>query len=296
MSTLSRRAWRKYSEEGPLAVVDGGMRYINSRASDIALEVAPDRFTYQLSRRQIQRRMQRERTLDDILDTVIEIQPGYKNYKLRAAQLREELQELATIVNERNPRTAMEIGTARGGTFYTWSRHLDSLSTLVSLDLPQGQFGGGYSKRHTSLYGEFAPENTNIFVRANSHDSATYEATQSALAEHCSETSGKVDFLFIDGDHRYEGVKQDFEMYRQLVRDEGIIALHDIATHPDREAVVKQRRRKFPDAEEKYFRWGEDWRHCNVDQFWHELTESYQTQELLAHPKQTWGGIGIVYL
>jgi hypothetical protein len=30
-----------------------------------------------------------------------------------------------------------------------------------------------------------------------------------------------VDFLFIDGDHTYEGVKKDFEMYSPLVRREG---------------------------------------------------------------------------
>jgi predicted O-methyltransferase YrrM len=38
----------------------------------------------------------------------------------------------------------------------------------------------------------------------------------------------KVDFLFIDADHSYEGVKKDFEMYSPLVRKGGIIAFHDI--------------------------------------------------------------------
>ena len=38
----------------------------------------------------------------------------------------------------------------------------------------------------------------------------------------------KVDFLFIDDDHSYEGIKKDFEMYSPLVRKGGIIAFHDI--------------------------------------------------------------------
>ena len=37
-----------------------------------------------------------------------------------------------------------------------------------------------------------------------------------------------IDFLFIDGDHSYEGVKNDFEMYKPLVSKGGIIVLDDI--------------------------------------------------------------------
>jgi predicted O-methyltransferase YrrM len=41
-----------------------------------------------------------------------------------------------------------------------------------------------------------------------------------------------LDFLFIDGDHTYKGVKEDFEMYSPLVRKGGVIAFHDITKHP----------------------------------------------------------------
>jgi predicted O-methyltransferase YrrM len=40
-----------------------------------------------------------------------------------------------------------------------------------------------------------------------------------------------VDLIFIDGDHSYEGVKQDFEIYAPLVRSDGLIAFHDILEH-----------------------------------------------------------------
>jgi hypothetical protein len=39
--------------------------------------------------------------------------------------------------------------------------------------------------------------------------------------------------LFIDGDHTYEGVRRDFEMYSPLVRKGGIIAFHDIYPGPE---------------------------------------------------------------
>jgi hypothetical protein len=40
--------------------------------------------------------------------------------------------------------------------------------------------------------------------------------------------AGGVDFLFIDGDHREEGVERDYLDYGPLVRPGGLIAFHDI--------------------------------------------------------------------
>ena len=36
------------------------------------------------------------------------------------------------------------------------------------------------------------------------------------------------DFIFIDADHTYDGVKSDFEMYKALLSPRGIVAFHDI--------------------------------------------------------------------
>lgn len=36
-------------------------------------------------------------------------------------------------------------------------------------------------------------------------------------------------YLFIDADHRYSGVRADFELYAPLVRPGGLIAFHDIS-------------------------------------------------------------------
>ena len=48
----------------------------------------------------------------------------------------------------------------------------------------------------------------------------------------------KIDVLFIDGDHSYEGVKKDWEMYGPLVREGGIIAFHDALYHADKTEEV----------------------------------------------------------
>lgn len=39
------------------------------------------------------------------------------------------------------------------------------------------------------------------------------------------------DYLFIDGDHSYNGVKADYETFSPLVRVGGIVAFHDINPH-----------------------------------------------------------------
>lgn len=37
----------------------------------------------------------------------------------------------------------------------------------------------------------------------------------------------KIDILHIDGDHRYECVKNDFETWSKFLSDDGVILLHD---------------------------------------------------------------------
>ena len=73
------------------------------------------------------------------------------------------------------------------------------------------------------------------FIEGNSHDSSTYDLLVNAL-------DGKtIDFLFIDGDHTYEGVKKDYETYSPLVNENGYIGFHDIndtQRHRDRNVYV----------------------------------------------------------
>jgi predicted O-methyltransferase YrrM len=53
---------------------------------------------------------------------------------------------------------------------------------------------------------------------------ATGVAAAAVLA---AELAGQVDFIFIDGDHSYEGLRDDWQAWSPLVRPGGIVALHD---------------------------------------------------------------------
>jgi len=55
---------------------------------------------------------------------------------------------------------------------------------------------------------------------------------------------GEIGFVFIDGDHSFEGCRRDFETVREWVAPNGIIAFHDAiyplepAIHPDVQKVI----------------------------------------------------------
>src|SRR5689334_12559456 len=71
-------------------------------------------------------------------------------------QSRDELVPLLTLLMGLRPQTVMEIGTANGGTLFMLTRICAPDATIVSLDLPGGPFGGGYTEARVPLYQAFA--------------------------------------------------------------------------------------------------------------------------------------------
>jgi predicted O-methyltransferase YrrM len=181
-------------------------------------------------------------------------------------QFRSEIQRLAELVHQQKPRTIVEIGTEKGGTLAIWCALADPKATVVSIDLPGGIHGGGYPNWRTLIYRRFAlPSQTLHLLRADSHQSKTRDHLKTLLPP------DGIDFLFIDGDHTYEGVKMDFDMYSPLVRKGGLVAFHDVSTHP---------------AEKK----------CDVDKFWREVRTKFKSWEYIDNPKQDRYGIGVLEL
>jgi predicted O-methyltransferase YrrM len=116
-----------------------------------------------------------------------------------------------------------------------------------------------------SVVKSFSKKRVIDLIRADSHSKETVLKLRKALK------GQGVDFLFIDGDHTYEGVRKDFEMYFPFVRKGGIVAFHDVIQH-DLKAG------------------------CHVDKFWHEIKQKYENEEFVEDKNQHWAGIGVLYI
>jgi len=185
---------------------------------------------------------------------------------IRPMQIKEEFLELLKIFQELNPKYIMEIGTANGGTLFCFCKLAREDATIISVDLPEGPFGGGYPEWKIPIYQAFTKGNQKLFLlRKDSHAQETLEEVKKIL------DNNQLDFLFIDGDHTYEGVKKDFEMYSPLVRKGGIIAFHDIVYHFEASYEVQ------------------------VDKLWENIKSLFKTKELVFNPKQGWAGIGVMF-
>jgi len=188
------------------------------------------------------------------------------NLNIKPAQVPEEILNLMAIVKDLKPKVILEIGTATGGTLYFWTKLASPDATIISLDLPRGPFGGGYLSTRQKLMESFAGPNQKLkLIKANSHDVATKKMITELLA------GQQVDFLFIDGDHSYLGVKNDWETYSPLVRPQGIVALHDILLNPHE-------------------------LNSQVNKFWQELKKEHKASELVNDYNQGWAGIGLIKL
>jgi len=195
----------------------------------------------------------------------------YFHNVIYAIQVPSEIASLVRVVQSLRPRRIMEIGTAGGGTLFLFSRAADEQAMLISLDLPGGQFGGGYPQWKSRVYREMALPGQRVeLLRGDSHDPRSLQHVKALLA------GEPLDLLFIDGDHTYAGVTQDMEMYGPLVRPGGVIAFHDINDHAIDDSDID------PAAA------GGD-----VPRFWHELAASRNVREFIARPHYGYG-IGVV--
>jgi predicted O-methyltransferase YrrM len=182
-----------------------------------------------------------------------------------------ELEPLIALVRQRRPRTVVEIGTFKGGTLFALCQVADPEALIVSMDLPKGKglFGGGYSWREGRRFRKFArPGQTLNTLRRDSQDAETVREVEQLLGDR------PIEFLMIDGDHRYEGVKRDWEIWEPLVAPGGLIAFHDILEHPEQPL-------------------------SQVDRFWAEIAPGQRTVEF-TDPAENWGhgqwgGIGVVF-
>ncbi len=65
------------------------------------------------------------------------------------------------------------------------------------------------------------------FLRQHFSPQIILETSEKAFYDYFVRQDIRIDYLHIDGDHSYEGVKKDFELYSQLMSENAIITIHD---------------------------------------------------------------------
>ena len=68
----------------------------------------------------------------------------------------------------------------------------------------------------------------NSFLRQHFQPQIILETSEKTFYDYFVRQDIKIDYLHIDGDHSYEGVKKDFELYSTIMSENGIITIHDI--------------------------------------------------------------------
>jgi predicted O-methyltransferase YrrM len=214
------------------------------------------------------RRLRKMTAKTDSIESAMKVafEFSYIGMSIRPSQIKSEISELLSLVRGIEPKTVLEIGSEGGGTLFLFTKMASKDANIISIDLPEGKFGGGYPAWKSGLFKSFAYDSQIVhLIRADSHMPETLDEARKTLG------GRPLDFLFIDGDHAYEGVRKDFEMYSPLVRKGGIIAFHDICPGPA-EYVG------------------------GVPDFWNEISVRYRSRSIIDNLSQGGRGIGVLLL
>lgn len=179
-------------------------------------------------------------------------------------QNEKELQDLLEIVEKLNPKKIIEIGTFYGGTLWFFIQASKNLETFTVIDLPIPPT----DERHQDMMSSRAQWLSWIKDGQEIHDKIGNSRQPEIIASVFRENPDcDIDLLHIDGDHTYEGVKADYENYKNLVRPGGLIVFHDVVNIPE------------------------------VNRFWIELESSIEDSEckklIFSNEPDSWG-IGII--
>ncbi|SEV88801.1 Methyltransferase domain-containing protein [Chitinophaga sp. YR573] len=191
-----------------------------------------------------------------------------------------EFSKLLEIYKTLKPRKVVEIGSFYGGTLWWWTRiwgrryyseygsdtpvnmpgnwgSIGNLEHLTSIDYPIGPSDSRYEEmlRCRAMWPEWTAGIDFHDIQGDSHNQITVQRVKQLYPDN------DVDFLFIDGDHSYAGVKADFENYSTFVRPGGLIVFHDVCGLPE------------------------------VKQYWQEIKGSHRATEICE--PEGWG-IGII--
>jgi len=183
-----------------------------------------------------------------------------------AVQRRGEIARLLERLRRNPPRRVCEIGSLNGGTVCLFAQVASTDAQLLCID------PGLTPLRAAAIGGLARPGQRITCLIGDSRAAATVQGVRDWLGDE------RLDFLFIDGDHSLPAVADDFAVYAPLVRDGGLIALHDIVPDSRTRGGVTTISHVG-----------------DVPAFWSQLKgRGHVTHELIDDPEQDGMGIGVI--
>lgn len=183
-------------------------------------------------------------------------------------QDKREFESLCQLVRDLKPRAMMEIGSRHGRSLLRLAEAgMPTLRKVVAIDLPDAAWGvSGSAKALKDCAAHLSTRGIDVSLcLADSHGP---EAHQLSITYRDS-----LEFLFLDGDHTYEGLRNDFLWFAACVRRGGIIAMHDVCAPPGLSSKGAE---------------------MGVPKFWAEIVAAYPGQTSVLHSAGSVLGIGIL--
>ena len=119
----------------------------------------------------------------------------------------------------RGRKRLVEVGVWHGVTTLRLRRAMAADGVLLGVDpYPKGRLGFSAQRRIALREVRRAPNGAVRWVRKTGVEAAR---------EYARSGEAPLDFVFIDGDHSYDGLRGDWEAWSALVADGGVVALHD---------------------------------------------------------------------
>lgn len=174
-----------------------------------------------------------------------------------------EIKALCDFVAESKPELICEIGSYRGGTSFLLVSSQVTAKKFIFIDREI------YNEQLLRYFS--TNDKQFVFVEGDSCSKVVLNKFSAATNEE------PLDFLFIDGDHSFDGVKNDLVSYYSRVKDGGLIAFHDIV----------------PDYRTLYNRQGGSWS-GEVYKLWGAIKGHFESYEFIDEVGQDGFGIGII--
>lgn len=193
----------------------------------------------------------RIRTDRDPIEILYEFEGWGRYHSFRPMQMEKEIQGLYDFVSNSSFDKVLEVGSARNSTLVLWSEL--GAKKIYSIDLPESDSLRNTLDKEKML--DTIYDSDFKFIRGNSHTDSIEKKIEDSI---------RFELLFLDADHTYDGVKEDFNRYSKYLKEGAMIIFHDINNE-----------------------------NAGVPKFWDELKEDFETEEILDENSNS-AGIGIL--